>query len=71
MQKWFPQAGKKFGDRSLCWNPRKWATRRPFIPFQGIENRVSRPLVVIETFQMVQNVRKNHNYIGVMKQHIL
>ena len=38
--------------------------------YQGIRIFVSWPLLVIEAFLMVQNVRNSHIYIDVVKQHI-
>jgi hypothetical protein len=43
---------------------------RPIIGFQGIEICVSRPLMIVKTCLLVQNVCNGHIYIAVMKQHI-
>ena len=42
----------------------------PVEHYQGIRIFVSWPLLVIEAFLMVQNVRNSHIYIDVVKQHI-
>ena len=41
----------------------------PLWLYQGIPIFVSWPLLVIEAFLIVQNVRKSHIYIDVVKQH--
>jgi hypothetical protein len=42
----------------------------PIIGFQGFEIYVSRPLMIVKTCLIAQNVRNGHIYIDVMKQHI-
>ena len=57
--------------RFQCWNLSRKCWPRQIRSFPGIRIYVSQPLMLEETFLIVQNVGNGHIYIRVMKQHTL